>query len=668
MQEKLKESQKCSQCAAVIAELFQVSVAFMPTLYLLNVPFLDLSLGTVILILFLPFSGYYVWSWLKKEGLSIRKMRLAFPFVGFYLYLMIRSADSFSHMILTMATLVHLCGMLCGSVQAEKIRKMMVGFALTNAALVLIQTLAFYVLGLHIQYIPQILVHEQFRESYVFRELSGLYRPSALFLEPAHYAQYCCFALISVLFPLKGKANLVKAAIIAAGCVLTTSGMGIVLSLGIFLWYFCGEFLLSGRIKGFSAKQIVKWLVVFAVGAVLVYQIPFVKTAFARIFSTVDGYNAIKGRLGLWKWEDAIGTMELPALLFGYGCGAEYDYYLPGLTDTIYRFGIIGVALELCCFGCLMFKKRTHYVWSTCLTFLMLFVMARLTSFFVQVFYFGLVIADLVWRDEYAGKQGLSNEEIKKVGLGILSDVADFCEKNGIEYCLVCGTALGAVRHNGFIPWDDDIDIGMPREDYERFLESYRSENYRLCDTRFDRKYPYAFAKVCDNQTVLLENIADPCDMGVYIDVFPIDGLPEDEALRRQHIKRIDWDMRLIAWKRISWDKKVGAVHKIIQVLAKSILYVIPMRVLVRKLDNDVKRYPYAKSRYVGHMVTKAIWGSDVKPREMFENPVAHVFEDREFRVPGQVNAYLRQEYGDYMQLPPEDKRVAKHDFIAYYK
>lgn len=262
----------------------------------------------------------------------------------------------------------------------------------------------------------------------------------------------------------------------------------------------------------------------------------------------------------------------------------------------------------------------------------------------------------------------VSNEQIKEIALHILIDVADFCDRHDIRYFLVCGTALGAVRHNGFIPWDDDIDIGMPRPDYERFLKEYRSDGYQLCSNRTDPKYPYAFAKVCDPKTILIEEIADPCSLGVYIDVFPIDGLPADEKERKKHLKLIEWDLRILAWKRIARTRKVGSIHKVIQVAAKSLLKPVPVSKLVDKLEQDAARYPFEDSEWVGHLTTVAIWGDDVKPRRIFDSAVKHKFEDCEFRIPELYDEYLTLEYGDYMKLPPKEKQVAKHDFVAYWR
>lgn len=654
---------------SVVTQLFQYCIALMPVLYLLNFPLLNVSLGTVLLVVFLPYSGFHIVCWLKKSGRKAGDVTGFLVFALFYLYICLRSNGNINTIILAISTLVHMCGMFCGSVQLEKVRRILVTYAMISVGLVVIQTVACYLLNWRIQYLPQVFVHKQFQESYIFRNEGGLFRPSALFLEPSHFAQYCCFALISVLFPAKGKADIERAAVISVGCILTTSGMGIALTCGIIAWYFVAEYLVSGKIKTYRPKQILLAALVLVVGVFCVCQVPFVKTALQRVFSTVDGYNAIVGRLGLWKVKDAIGTMEVVPLLFGYGNGAEYDFYLTGVIDTIYKYGIIGLALEVACFGWLLLRKRSNYVWCTCLSFLLLFVLAHLTSFFVQIFYFGLVVADIVAvKERVRTKEEVAPEQVKKIGYSILSDVAEFCERNGIQYSLACGTALGAIRHDGFIPWDDDVDICMPRPDYERFLDAYTSEQFVLYDTRYQKNYPYAFAKVCDRNTVLIEHIEEPCKFGVYIDIFPIDGLPQSEELRKKHMKKLAWDFRLLAWKRMPRDKKLDIPHKLIMLAAKSVLHIVPIRFLVRKLEYDVKKYSYTRSDFVGHLVSPAPWGEDVKPKAVFDNPVRHIFEDRKFLVPGDVDKYLTLEYGDYMQLPPEEKQVAKHDFVAYYK
>lgn len=125
----------------------------------------------------------------------------------------------------------------------------------------------------------------------------------------------------------------------------------------------------------------------------------------------------------------------------------------------------------------------------------------------------------------------LTLQELQQFSLDILKDVAGFCEKNNIRYSLGYGTMLGAVRHKGFIPWDDDVDIMMPREDYERFRTIYKSKLYSFIDSRNTPDCYIAFGRVCDTKKTL----ASSCipwvkkDVGVWIDIFPVDRVPDDK-------------------------------------------------------------------------------------------------------------------------------------------
>ncbi len=353
---------------------------------MLNVPIVNISFGTVLLIVFIPYSLYCVFmcfvSRSERVGASV--------FFIFYAYMILRADGSMTRMVLCVAAFINLWGITCGSVKTDKIRQIIEIFALLNVALIIIQTLSYYGLHLRLQYIPQAIIHREFQESYVFRDTSGLYRPSALFLEPSHFSQYCCFALISVLFPNREKVDIKRAILIGIGCILTTSGMGIMITFGIFAWYM----FLNSKSKESKLLKILKWIPVLIVGVFILLQIPFFQTALQRVFSNVEGYNAIAGRTK--QWQNAIGPMSGATLWIGYGNSAEFPYYLTGLADTIYKFGIIGVVLQFICFLNLMVKKISNYVWCCCIVFILLFCFAHLTSFFSQVFYFGIVAADVM--------------------------------------------------------------------------------------------------------------------------------------------------------------------------------------------------------------------------------------------------------------------------------
>lgn len=369
-----------------IGSLYHWCIGLLPVLCLCNTPFLNISLGSVLLLLFVP---YVLVQLLPRLRFYKSKVSLL-PFLLLYVYIIFRAEGNAARIILCIAAVINILGATNGVIKVEKIRRIMEWFAILNTVLIVLQVLAYYGLHMRIQYIPQSIIHSDFLESYVFEIADGLYRPSALFLEPSHYSQYCCFALISALFPRKGKVDLKRAVIIAVGCILTTSGMGIMVTFGIFAWYI----IFYNTSKGVKLIRILKWIPVAAVAVVIALQIPFVQTALQRVFSDVDGYNAIRGRTG--NWSKAIGPMEGRDLWLGYGDSAKYPYYLAGLADTIYKYGIVGVALEFICFLYLLLKKFRNFETCYCVVFILLFCFAHLTSIYVQVFHFGVLIANVI--------------------------------------------------------------------------------------------------------------------------------------------------------------------------------------------------------------------------------------------------------------------------------
>lgn len=363
---------------------YHLSIALLPVLYIISVPGLGISMGTIIIIGFVPYSLIYILKWFCQKN----RVK-AYPFFIFYLYLIFRADGNVTRIILCIAAFIIIFGQMKGAINNSKIRKIIESFAVVNVILLVIQVISYYVLHFRIQYIPKGLIYEEYQNAYVFREFSGLYRPSALFLEPSHFSQYCIFALISVLFPEEGKqVNIKKAFAIGLGCILTTSGMGIGLTAGVFAWY-----IVLNR-QSLQNKVIsLFWIIpVLAITMFILFRTAFFQVALQRVFSSVEGYNAISGRVH--NWDDAIGSMHGSLLWFGYGDSKMYRFYLTGLADTIYKYGVLCVVLESLCFLYLMLKKVNNFIWCCSIVFIILFCVAHITNFVSQVFYFGILIAD----------------------------------------------------------------------------------------------------------------------------------------------------------------------------------------------------------------------------------------------------------------------------------
>lgn len=259
----------------------------------------------------------------------------------------------------------------------------------------------------------------------------------------------------------------------------------------------------------------------------------------------------------------------------------------------------------------------------------------------------------------------LTIEEIKMCALETLVDVAAFCKEHNITYYLCGGTLLGAVRHKGYIPWDDDIDICMPRPDYERFLASYTSENHTLFHYKKQADYYYPFAKVANNKTCLFETRVKSIDgMGVYVDIFPMDGL-SDSKKTAQKILRSN------CFKRDLQAVGVSTTGKGIKGVVKSIIKAFSPKnaawKLCDKIEKKTKKFPFEKSRFVG--CTFGVYGKrEVMPREVFSEVTPLSFEGHLLNAPVGYDFYLSSLYGDYMTPPPEDKRHSTHSYKAYWR
>ncbi len=258
----------------------------------------------------------------------------------------------------------------------------------------------------------------------------------------------------------------------------------------------------------------------------------------------------------------------------------------------------------------------------------------------------------------------ISGKELQKYELGVLRSIDAFCRGNNIQYSLFFGTLLGAVRHNGFIPWDDDVDIAMPREDYERFISSFKAENCVVRSQKDDPDWPFGFAKCMDMRLLVDEHLRGCAPFGAYVDVFPIDGLPDDKRKIHGIYRTIHRHWIILEFGR--WPARKKGEKNLFKIAARfllmNFLWLIRKPTMTR-LMKDARKYRYDISKYIGIQVLGTYGEKNCLEREKLGAIKDIYFEDGVFRAFEGVDYFLKHIYGDYMELPPIEKRVVhSHD------
>ena len=255
---------------------------------------------------------------------------------------------------------------------------------------------------------------------------------------------------------------------------------------------------------------------------------------------------------------------------------------------------------------------------------------------------------------------------LQKRLLDMLQWFHELCVENGLKYYIAYGTMLGAVRHNGFIPWDDDIDVVVPRPDYDKLCQligDKKVEKYYLETVKSDRTdYLYGYAKLYDTTTTMIEHTRKDVVRGIFIDVFPLDGVGNTEKECFHNYKRIDRANMFLA-TRICAIRKDRSLMKNIAVLCSRLipsLFVNEKKLLVN-LDKMCAKNGFDKKFVANCMSTYRT--KDIMDIEIFGTPTIYNFENIEVYGPEQYNAYLTHLYHDWKKLPPADKQHAAHDF-----
>ena len=402
------------------------------------------------------------------------------------------------------------------------------------------------------------------------------------------------------------------------------------------------------------------------------------------------------GRTYIWKNAIKMGS-EKP--IFGYGVRNVPDYYTKYFSKFEIQNSLIGgnfhnifvtIFVSSGILGLVSFLLLLGYIIKRFLTYLI--VSKKNSEKLIMILFFGILFGQLFesqimystnfiniifWliigyglvvckRDEGIRYQEVTDiREIQQMELGIMEYIHEICQKIGVKYFLAYGSLIGAVRHKGFIPWDDDMDICMLREDYEKlqdYLISNPNERYEVMSYKNNLNYVYPFMKVQDNHTYLLEeDVRIDSNMGIYVDIFPVDGYEDDVQFKNKMTKLIKKrQLSCYTFKGITNTKSV--LNSLLRYVSVIIFYFTNTNKYVAQIEELAKSRKVSDYEQVDYLIYKDM-NKPVWRREWLEQVTTGIFEGKEFTIPKNYHEILTSDYGDYMQLPPVEQRVSHHDF-----
>ena len=402
------------------------------------------------------------------------------------------------------------------------------------------------------------------------------------------------------------------------------------------------------------------------------------------------------GRTYIWKNAIKMGS-EKP--IFGYGVRNVPDYYTKYFSKFEIQNSLIGgnfhnifvtIFVSSGILGLVSFLLLLGYIIKRFLTYLI--VSKKNSEKLIMILFFGILFGQLFesqimystnfiniifWliigyglvvckRDEGIRYQEVTDiREIQQMELGIMEYIHEICQKIGVKYFLAYGSLIGAVRHKGFIPWDDDMDICMLREDYEKlqdYLISNPNERYEVMSYKNNLNYVYPFMKVQDNQTYLLEeDVRIDSNMGIYVDIFPVDGY-EDDSVFKDKMTRLIKKRQLSCYTFKGITNTKSLLNSLIRYISVIIFYFTNTNKYIRGIDELAKSRKVLDYEEVDYLIYKDM-NKPVWRREWLEQVTTGTFEGKEFMIPKNYHEILTSDYGDYMQLPPVELRFSHHDF-----
>ena len=268
-----------------------------------------------------------------------------------------------------------------------------------------------------------------------------------------------------------------------------------------------------------------------------------------------------------------------------------------------------------------------------------------------------------------AEKRPLTLDDVKGLSLQILHEIDAFCAKHDIKYSLAYGTLLGAVRHKGYIPWDDDIDIMMSRVDYNKFISIFphgEDTLFSVASYESDPDFHYTFAKIVCNSTV--NNELGYSRYGHGIDLFPIDKIPvEPEKAKKLLLSQTRlWNVFML--KAMKWSKDRSLLKNLIMCISKMALYFVPYSAIHKRMQDGAMKYSELEGDYNMGCLFGPYGTREIMPKDIFSTVIPLPFEQLQYNCLKEYDRYLSSIYGNYMELPPVEKRITHHDIDAHWK
>ena len=402
------------------------------------------------------------------------------------------------------------------------------------------------------------------------------------------------------------------------------------------------------------------------------------------------------GRTYIWKNAIKMGSAKP---IFGYGVRNVPDYYTKYFSKFEIQNSLIGgnfhnilvtIFVSSGILGLVSFLLLLGYIIKRFLTYLI--VSKKNSEKLIMILFFGILFGQLFesqimystnfiniifWliigyglvickRDEDIRYQEVTDiREIQQMELGIMEYIHEVCQKIGVKYFLAYGSLIGAVRHKGFIPWDDDMDICMLREDYEKlqdYLIAHPDDRYEVMSYKNNLNYVYPFMKVQDNQTYLLEeDVRIDSNMGIYVDIFPVDGY-EDDSVFKDKMTRLIKKRQLSCYTFKGITNTKSLLNSLIRYISVIIFYFTNTNKYIRGIDELAQSRKVDDYELVDYLIYKDM-NKPVWKREWLKQTITGVFEGKEFMIPKNYHEILTSDYGDYTQLPPVELRFSHHDF-----